>query len=100
MANDELFADNMLVYLNKGDKIKDLEKIIKEFCMTSMAKFNLERLEVLPIGSMQYREALADTRQMGREDNVVPAYIRLIKDGELMRMLGSWVGNNISIENK
>ena len=42
----------MLVYLNKGDKIKDLEKMIKEFCIASIAKFNFEKIDALPIGSL------------------------------------------------
>ena len=37
---------------------------------------------------------------MGKEDNVILTYIKLIKDREPMRTLGSWVGNNVSIKDK
>lgn len=96
----KLFVDDTLVYLNKQDKTKDLEKIIKEFYIVSTAKFNLEKTEVLPIGSLQYRKDLVETRQMGDGGNKIPTCIKLIKDGELMRTLGFWVGNSISIKGK
>src|SRR5882672_5995567 len=30
----------------------------------------------------------------------IPEYVQLIRDGKPMRMLGSWVGNRIAIEDK
>ena len=37
---------------------------------------------------------------MGERKNKVLLYIKLVEDGESMRMLGLWMGNNILIEDK
>ena len=91
--------DDTLIYLNKNDKIKDMEDIIEVFCKASTAKFNLEKTEALPIGSKEHWENIIKKRSMG-ENNQIPDHVNLIKDGDAMRTLGAWVGNGINIEEK
>ena len=87
-----LFADDTLVYLREDDDFKELERILTRFCLASTAKFNLGKTEYLPIGTKEYREQVIATRKVG--DNTIDEGIRIIKEGEPMRTLGAWVGNN------
>jgi len=96
----KLFADDTLVYLGKTDKFKDLEDIINLFCGASTAHLSMEKMEALPIGTPEHRNKVITKRSLGASTNKIPEYIHLIKDAKPMRTLGSWVGNNITIENK
>ena len=62
----KLFADDTLVYLNKKDKIKDLEEIIKEFCMASTAKFNMEKNQSAPNRKLTLQERTNRNEKNGR----------------------------------
>ena len=81
-----------MVYLNKDDKIKDMEEIIKVFCEASTMKFNLEKTKALPISSKEHQRNIIEKRSMG-ENNQISAHVNLIKDGDAMRTLEAWVGN-------
>src|SRR5882672_8614168 len=96
----KLFADDTLVYLGSNDKFSDLEELINLFCKASTARFNMEKTEALPIGLPEYRDKVLTERSLGASTTKIPEYVRLIKDGEPMRMLGAWVGNRITIEDK
>ena len=50
-----LFADDTTVYLSEKDNVGDLYAILQTWCIASSAKFNLEKTEVIPIGSKDYR---------------------------------------------
>ena len=60
----------------------------------------MEKTEALPIGTPEYRNKVITERVLGADTNKIPEYVCLIKDGEPMRMLGLWIGNNITIEDK
>src|SRR5882724_3870461 len=85
----KLFVDNMLVYLGKNDKFNDLEGIINIFCRASMAWFNMEKTEALPIGTPEHRNKVITERILGENTNKIPEYVHLIKDGKPTRILGS-----------
>ena len=51
----------------------------------------MEKTEYLPVGSKVFRKQVIETRQFG--GNKIEKGIRIIKDGEAMRTLGAWVGN-------
>ena len=89
-----LFADDTLVYLAEDDSLEILEKIIDNFCTASTAKFNLDKTEILPVGRKEFRENMIETRKMGK--NVIALDKKIIIEGESMRTLGSWVGNQKS----
>jgi len=94
----KLFADDTLVYLGKNDKFSDLEDIINVLCRASTALFNMEKMEALPIGTPKHRNKVLTERILGTNTNKMPEYVNLIQDGKPMRTLGSWVGNDIIIE--
>ena len=64
-----LFADDALVYINENDNKKTLEQAIKNFCEVSIAKFNDEKSEVLPIGTKEYRNSIIKTRTVNKTNN-------------------------------
>src|SRR5882724_8038895 len=57
-------------------------------------------MEALPIGTPEQRSKVLSKRILGTNSNKIPEYVCLIKDGEPMRTLGLWVGNDIIIEDK
>jgi len=90
-----LFADDTLVYLREDDDFKELERILTRFCLASTAKFNLGKTEYLPIGDKNYRAQVIANHKVG--ENTIEEGITIIKDGEPMRTLGAWVGNNADV---
>ena len=58
------------------------------------------KMEKLLIGTPKHRNKVITKRSLGESTNKIPEYVRLIKDGKPMRNLGSWVGNDITIEDK
>ena len=86
-----LFADDTLIYLSEEDDIKKLKTIIEAFCKASTAKFNMEKTEYLPIGNKEFRKKVIETRKIGK--NTIEDNVKIVKDGESMRTLGAWVGN-------
>ncbi|KAJ7167391.1 hypothetical protein C8R43DRAFT_1161064, partial [Mycena crocata] len=90
----KLFADDTTVYLAEGDKFSDLQVILDKWCAASSAKFNVGKTEVIPIGSLEHRAQVIETRQLCPEDIVLPDTIHIAKDGEAVRILGAQVGNN------
>jgi len=92
-----LFADDTLVYMNKKDKRQILEKIINTFCKVSPAKFNKEKTEILPIGSEKYRKQVIEKRQTSEsKEDKIPEEIRIVKNRETLRTLGSYMGNKVN----
>jgi hypothetical protein len=46
-----LYADDTTIFLSELDKYSDLETILSKWCCASGAKFNLEKTEIIPIGT-------------------------------------------------
>lgn len=86
-----LFADDTIVYLRKDDNMEVLDKVLNTFCKASTAKFNVNKTEILPIGKAGFRREMIENRRMGI--NIINGDKKIIKEGESMRTLGSWVGN-------
>ncbi|KAG2032530.1 hypothetical protein BDR03DRAFT_935950 [Suillus americanus] len=64
-----------------GDKYDDLQDILNDWCLTSGAKFNLEKTEILPIGSKEFRTSVIENKKMNEIDT--PS-------------LGAWIGNDLN----
>jgi len=90
-----MFADDTLIYMNAKDDHKILEEIIGTFCKASTAKFNKEKTEYLPIGPKEFRKKVIETRKIN-ETWTIQENVKIIKEGEAMRTLGTWVGNKIN----
>jgi hypothetical protein len=61
-----LYADNTTIFLSKNNKYKDLEQILLKWCLASEAKFNIEKTEIIPIGSKNHREQVISTHKIAR----------------------------------
>ena len=63
-----LFADDTTLYLNKNDRLDNVENILDEWCETSGAKFNLEKTEIIPFGTATHRANIIAARKVNCED--------------------------------
>jgi len=91
-----LFADDTTVYLTAKDKFSDLQNILKEWCTASGAKFNIAKTEVIPIGTPEYRQSVIQTRKAHETHEAILDHIHIAGEGEPVRILGAWIGNNIN----
>ncbi|EJD54704.1 hypothetical protein AURDEDRAFT_37431, partial [Auricularia subglabra TFB-10046 SS5] len=94
-----LYADDTTVYLSKWDSFEDLNKILDVWCLASGAKFNTAKTEIIPAGSQEHRKRVIDSRTMREGGPALPAGIRVAKDGETTRILGTWPGNKVKVAN-
>jgi Reverse transcriptase (RNA-dependent DNA polymerase) len=90
-----LFADDTVLYLSEFDSLDEIQEIIDQWCRVSGAKFNKEKTEIIPIGTQEHREKVIQTRKLNPDDNPLDEDIHIAKDGEAIRSLGAWVGNNV-----
>ena len=91
-----LFADDTMVYLSENDSFEDLQKILRKWCTASGAKFNVDKTEILPVGSEEHRQKVWQTRKLNPDDTQIAHTIRIVRDGEHTRTLGAYVGNQIN----
>jgi hypothetical protein len=91
----KLFADDTTVFLSNEDNFDDLQSILTKWCATSGAKFNIEKMEIIPLGSPTQRENIINKRKLNEEHPEIPAHIHIAKNGEPVRILGAWLGNEI-----
>ncbi|KIK36156.1 hypothetical protein CY34DRAFT_34249, partial [Suillus luteus UH-Slu-Lm8-n1] len=90
-----MYADDTTIYLSHLNKYTDLEDTLHTWCKASGAKFNLEKTEILPIGSKTHRESVITNRKLHEHDTPWNEQIRIARDGNPIRTLGAWVGNDI-----
>ncbi len=88
-----LFADDTTVYLSESDNFEDLQTILDKWCRAARARFNVEKTDILPVGTPEFRSELAERRSQTTLGESIPASVRIVKDGELIRSLGAWIGN-------
>ena len=88
-----LFADDTVLYLSTKDSLKTTTKVLDKWCEASGAKFNKEKTEIIPIGKKAHRERVIQTRKINPEDQPITNDIHIVEDGEAIRSLGAWVGN-------
>ena len=92
-----LFADDTNLFLNKDDRMDYIQRILDKWCKASGARFNIEKTEVIPIGKKTHRRTVVETRKINPQDsNPLPLKIRIARDGEAVRILGVWIGNDAS----
>ena len=91
-----LFADDTTVYLSNHGSFDTLEDILTSWCEVSGAKFNIEKTEIIPIGTEAHRERISTTRKIHPEDaQPLDEKIHVAADGESVRSLGAWIGNKV-----
>ncbi|KAA1470582.1 hypothetical protein DENSPDRAFT_774884, partial [Dentipellis sp. KUC8613] len=89
-----LFADDTALYLSEHDRYDTVQDILDRWCLASGAKFNINKTEIIPIGSETHRQQVIATRKINANDSTPLAEgIRIAKDRESTRYLGAWIGN-------
>jgi len=89
-----MFADDTTLFLNETDRLDTVYDILDNWCQVSGAKFNIEKTEIIPIGTADYRTTVITTRKINRLDETpINDQIRIAADGEAIRSLGAWIGN-------
>ena len=90
-----LFADDTTVYLSSEDRFDYLEEILSQWCKASGAKFNIEKTEIIPIGTELHRKRVLESRKINQADaEPLDAKIHIAAEGVAVRSLGAWIGNN------
>ncbi|TFK32734.1 hypothetical protein BDQ12DRAFT_616573, partial [Crucibulum laeve] len=89
-----LFGDDATVFLSEHDRFQDLKGILNIWCKASKAKFNIEKTEVIPMGSINFRQHLRN----GTNNTAlsIPNHIKIAKESEPVRTLGGFIGNNVN----
>ena len=90
----KFFADDTSVYMSKSDKFDFIKMLLGDWCRVSGAKFNLEKTEVVPIGSETHRQQVVESRKINPLDEILSDRIKLAEDGVAIRFLGAWIGNH------
>ncbi|KAH9854953.1 hypothetical protein C2E23DRAFT_703113, partial [Lenzites betulinus] len=88
-----LFADDTTIFLGETDNYGMIEDVTGRWCRASRARFNMEKTEIIPVGSPEYRKRVWETRGMRIGAPPLPPNVRIAKDGEAIRSLGAWIGN-------
>ena len=94
----KVYADNTTVFLGPEDNPADLHSCLDLFCEASTACFNTAKTEIIPLGSAADRGYLIQSRDLNGW--IIPEEVRIAQDGEATRILGSWQGNGIIIQDK
>ena len=92
----QLFADDTTLFLNKDDRLDHIQRQLDTWCEVSGARFNVEKTEIIPMGSANHRRDVTESRKINQEDeSPLPEGIRIAQDGEAVRVLGAWIGNEV-----
>ncbi|KAF9553195.1 hypothetical protein CPC08DRAFT_738004 [Agrocybe pediades] len=91
-----LFADDTTVYLTEEDDYSYLIEILNTWCRVSGAKFNEQKTVLIPIGTREYRHGLLTSRKLKEGGESIPDGCAIAADGTPVRVLGAYVGNNVS----
>lgn len=92
-----LFADDTTTFLSQHDNFEDLQEILTEWCNASTARFNIQKTEIIPIGTQDYRNKVIETRKVNDQSNPIPANLHIAKGREAVRILGAWIGNKVDV---
>lgn len=90
-----MYADDTTIYLSADDHYEDLESLLNQWCIASGAKFNLEKTEVIPIGTKAHRDRILTSRQIHPSDQPLCTGVHIAPDGHAVHCLGAWIGNGL-----
>ncbi|KAG7451420.1 uncharacterized protein BT62DRAFT_1039481 [Guyanagaster necrorhizus] len=90
-----LFADDATTFLDAEDGFQDLIKILDDWCLASGACFNVGKTQIMPMGSSEFHTSFTDNRRSRDRFDKIPENIHIVQEGEAIRILGAWFGNNI-----
>ncbi|KIO07039.1 hypothetical protein M404DRAFT_137567, partial [Pisolithus tinctorius Marx 270] len=90
-----MFADDTTVYLAANDDPGILNTILSTWCCASGAKFNMDKTEIIPVGTPEYRQSLITSSKLNITSVAFPPDVRIARDGQAIRILGAWLGNKV-----
>ena len=94
----KFFADDTSLYLTKSDSFDYIQMLLSDWCKISGAKFNIEKTEIIPIGSKKHREQVVSSRKVNPQDTLIlHDLIKIASDGDAIRFLGGWIGNHTDV---
>jgi ribonuclease HI/exonuclease III len=94
-----MFADDTNLFLGKNDRMDYVQTILNEWCRASGAKYNIEKTEIIPIGSKEHRTRVNTTRKINQLDRTpLDDRIKIAQDGDAVRSLGAWIGNETNLK--
>ena len=89
------FADDTSLYLGKTDSFNYAQGVLSDWCYVSGAKFNIEKTEIIPIGTEEHRRQVIEMRKISQLDRgSIDDRIKITNEGEAIRFLGAWIGNH------
>ncbi len=91
-----LFADDTTVYLSSNDDFSTLQNVLDTWCSAAKARFNIQKTEIIPIGTAAYREEMAATYRTTGSWKNYPRNVHIAQDGEAVRILGAFFGNGVN----
>ena len=92
-----MFADDTNLFLSKEDRLDYIQQVLDKWCKVSGVRFNIEKTEIIPIGKKLHRRSVVESRKINPQDaDPLPPRIRIARDGEAVRILGAWIGNESS----
>jgi hypothetical protein len=63
-----LFADDTTLYMSKDNRFDTVEELLTNWCKASGAKFNIEKMEIIPIGTPEHWLEVVNTRKINQMD--------------------------------
>ena len=63
-----MFMDNTTLYLGENNCFDTIELKLLKWCKVSGAKFNIEKIEIIPIRTCKHRLEVVTTRKMNQRD--------------------------------
>ena len=94
----KVYADDTTVFLGPRDNPADLQACLDTFCEASTAHFNDTKTEVIPMGPINLRNELIQNREYNGWK--IEDAVHIAREGEAIRILGSWQGNGINVQDK
>ena len=92
-----MFADDTTLFLSENDRLDDAQRVLDQWCRVSGAKFNIEKTEIIPIGTENHRSTVVRTRKINpRDEEPLNDRTRIAEDGQATRSLGAWIGNHVN----
>jgi hypothetical protein len=83
-----MFTDDTTLYLSKDDRFDIIEDTLRKWCEVSGAKFNIEKTEIIPIGTPVHRAAIAMSRKIHPNDHSqLATQIKITKDEDAIHLL-------------
>ena len=90
-----LFVGDTTLYLSDKDRFNTIKPKLKVWCEALGAKFNIEKTEIIPLGTLDHRNIVIAMCKINPQDQMqLDECIHIAKEGEAVRSQGAWIGNH------